>query len=328
MKRIIFLLLLCSAAFPAGCISDASDIIMSEQGTLIAAAIGLMVVVIAAAYMIGSATSNANYTLFAKDEIYHLGFSIMMLLVFSGIVLLCCDIMDYFMATTFSYVGTSGSTCYVSGTSTIQTASECYVNRMTNTARALGERYVQKHIDALMESTFSFSIQFPLMDYYITVPSSYKRIVSNQYDMMMNSFILPAMVSISMQKLAVNFINENIIRWVLPIGFLLRIPPPTRQMGDILIALALALYVIVPVMYTFNLAMYDITLNDCNSSNYNAACDYAVDGGACSQYACTNPDGFWRVALLIPQAIFLPNLTIAILVTFMASIHKALRVIG
>jgi len=138
--------------------------------------------------------------------------------------------------------------------------------------------------------------------------------------------LIPALMSISMQKLALDFINENVLRWILPVAFLLRVFIPTRSMGNVLIALVLGLYVIVPFMYVFNFAMNDAVSGDCHLFS-DAVCDYVVDSGDCAN-TCGNPDGFWNVGRLIPQAFFLPNLTIAILVTFMTSINKALRVIG
>ncbi|HID72717.1 TPA: hypothetical protein EYP38_02135 [Candidatus Micrarchaeota archaeon] len=123
-------------------------------------------------------------------------------------------------------------------------------------------------------------------------------------------------------------------------------------MGNVLIALAIGVYILVPYLYTFNLAMVDVALTteDCyrevNATFlgeplhiYDAVCDSVVDGYACWDYAdddivedreraCTNNYGFWMVAWLVPQAFLLPNLTIALIVTFIGSVARALRVIG
>ena len=98
-------------------------------------------------------------------------------------------------------------------------------------------------------------------------------------------------------------------------------------MGDMLIALIIGVYVLVPFMYVFNFAMYDVLLtsDDCTMFQ-DAVCDFAISGTDCAT-ACT-ANGFWYVARFIPQAFFLPNLTIAVLITFLGGIHKALRVIG
>jgi hypothetical protein len=168
------------------------------------------------------------------------------------------------------------------------------------------------------------------MNSYTSTADSYKRIVSNQYDIILNSLLMPALLSIGMQKLGLDFIKENVVTWFLPTAFFLRIFVPTRQMGNMLIALSLGLYVIVPFLYVFNFAMYDALLNkdDCKEF-HTAVCDFVADGGHCTvNSVCNNETGFWAIARLVPQAFFLPNLTIAILITFLAAINKALKVMG
>ena len=60
-----------------------------------------------------------------------------------------------------------------------------------------------------------------------------------------------------------------------------------------------------------------------------AVCDTVADKNCSApSSACGNPYGFWFVAKLIPQAFFLPNLTIAIIIVFVSSIDKALRAMG
>jgi hypothetical protein len=158
------------------------------------------------------------------------------------------------------------------------------------------------------------------MDAYTSVADSYHKVHAQQYDMVLNSFVLPALLSINMQKLLLEFVNNNVIPWVLPIAFLFRVIPPFRSMGNTLIALAVGLYILIPFMYTFNLSMYDIMGQGC--SGFSAGVDDFVFGPGCSTY------GFWNVGRLMPQAFFLPNLTMALFITFMAAINKALRAIG
>lgn len=310
------------------CITNATDIILGEQGTNILLVIGFITVLIACAYAAGSALGNANYVVFAKDEAYHLGFSVVLLISFSGILVSACAVMDMFYQETFSNLG--ATSCYAQGMS-INGMSSCYLDAISGDARGLSEQYLQQYIGLLMDSTFSWSVQYPLLDAYTATAGAYKRILSSQHDIILNTFLLPALMSISMQKLMLQFINENAVQWILPIAILLRVFPPTRQMGNIFIAFVIGIYVVVPFMYVFNLSMYDVTLNDC-APFAKAVCDDPVDGYACASTggmaACDNPFGFWNVARLIPQAFFLPNLTIAVLVTFLGCMHKALRVVG
>jgi hypothetical protein len=328
-KACLFILLL-AATVHSSCVSDATDVVLSDQGLLIGMVIGFTAVVLALAYMIGTTLGHTHYVVFAKDEAYHLGFSIVMLFAFSAVLIFSCDLMNYFYHGVFANLGPLPSQCYLGEGTGMNSAASCYIKLVKNDATRLSKSYIQNYLDYLMESTFSFSLAIPLLNSYTAIPGAYRRVVSNQYDIILNTFLIPALMSLSMQKIGLDFINENVIKWILPSAFVLRFFIPTRQMGNMLIALSLGLYVIVPFMYVFNLAMYDAVLSDCNAYAQ-AVCDSVVDSYSCSsspEITCSNPDGFWFVARLIPQAIFLPNLTIAILITFLSAVHKGLRVVG
>ena len=314
-----------SAPPSTSCLGNATDIVLTEQGTNIAYVIIITVILIAFAYMAGQFLGNANYIVFAKDEIYHLAFSAVLLAGIGGILVFSCYTFDFFYVSLFQELGELESGCYAPG-SGINHVSSCYIRAAESDAKSMSEAYIKNYLNYLMDSTFSYSIQMPLVDTYTSTAGAYKRVISNQYDIVLNSFLVPALMSISMQKLLLDFINENLIRWILPSAFFLRIFIPTRSLGNILIAIVIGLYVIVPFMYVFNWAMYDAVFNDCISYQ-EAVCDNVVDGYNCGN-ACNNPEGFWNVARLVPQAFFLPNLTIALLVAFLTAANKALRAIG
>jgi hypothetical protein len=331
---LLTLLLLAGCAMAASCIEDATFQVFARQGTLIAAVVGLNTVLLAISYMLGQALRKPEWIIFAKDEAWHLGFSLVLLLAFSGIVAFSCEFMDFFFVSFFEESGLFGadggdSQCYTSGRGMHMVAT-CYAEMAQNDADRLSRAYIQGYIDYLMDSTFSWSFQLPLVNGLTTTAGAYKRIISNQYDIILNSFLVPALMSVSMQKIALDFITENAIKWILPIGFLLRIFIPTRQMGNIIIALSLGIYIVIPFMYVFNFAMYEsvFTNEDCLEFA-DAVCDNVFDSN-CSPASttCGNYNGFWQVARLLPLAFFLPNLTIAIFVTFLSAVNKALKVIG
>jgi hypothetical protein len=330
IRAALLLIMLAGVAHPS-CISDATDIVWADDnGPLLLAVIGLNVIVVTFAYMIGNVFHQTQYSVFAKDETYHLMFSIFMLVGFSAVLMFSCTLIEYFYHGVFANLGDLESGCYVGAGSGMNSAASCYINLAKSDATRLSKSYIQKHINYLMDSTFSFSLAIPLMNSYTAIPGAFRRVVSNQYDMILNTFLIPSMMSLSMQRIGLDFINENVIRWILPSAFFLRFFIPTRQMGNMLIALSLGLYVLVPFMYVFNLAMYDAVLSDCGDYAQ-AACDDVVDTYSCSgspEVTCENPDSFWMVGRLIPQAIFLPNLTLVVLITFLSAAHKGLRVVG
>jgi hypothetical protein len=285
LKIAILLLALSGTVFPAmACLNNATQVILGtpDVSGLIAAVIALTIMGIAGAYAIGSATNNPHLTILAKDEAYHLLFSIAILIGMSGIVMMACNTLDFFNTSIFTVLKDSGvlqSSCY-GPLATMPDVATCYANTAENDAHSLSQVYINKYIDNLMDSTMSWSIQLPIMNSYTSTADSYKRIVSNQYDMIVNSFLIPALMSISMQKLGLQFIKDNVITWVLPTAFLLRVFAPTREMGNMMIALSLGLYIVIPFLYVFNFAMYDALLNKQDCVEFRAAVwDYVADGG-------------------------------------------------
>ncbi|VVC04860.1 Uncharacterised protein [Candidatus Bilamarchaeum dharawalense] len=307
-----------------GCIVNATQGTIIEQGSLIAIVIAFTVVVIAAAYMIGSAINEAHWTVFAKDELYHLAFSIIFLIGLSAILAGSCYTIDGFSQMLQDNLG-MGLSCG----GTMQETAGCYMDKLQADANDLAEIYLDKQIKEMMDSTYAWSFALPLVNTYTLTGGSYKRVRSGQYETIFNSFIMPALISINMQKLMLGFIRENIIAWLLPIAFLLRIFIPTRQMGDLLLALCIGVYVVIPFMYVFEFSMYDvITSDDCTEFGQ-AICDKVVDGSCDNPAsACDNSFGFWKIGKLIPFAFFFPNLTIVIFISFMSAVHKGLRAIG
>ena len=315
-KQLLAFLLLVSISFSLDCISNATDWIFQEQGILIGTVIMLTVLAIIISYIIGIFSRDVKFTIFAKDELYHLGFSVVLLVGFSTILLFSCNVVEMFYSTTLEDLGPT-SPCYDSHLS-MGDVTLCYMNSMSSKATMMSESYIDKYIGKLMGSTWSFSMSLPLLHSYTVTAKAYKRVESAQYDTVMNMFLFPVVVSLSIQELMLTFVVVEFVKWLLPIAFVLRFFIPTRQMGNLLIALAVALHIVLPFVYVFNFAMYDVLYQDCEQ-------DLVYDdvfGG------CGNPNSFWEVATLVPQAFFLPNLTIALVVTFMVSINKALRVIG
>jgi hypothetical protein len=321
MKRLLLLMLLAGAVFSASsCIGNATQMILDPvngQGLAIMVAFSLTIMIIAIAYSAGSITANSSLTVLAKDELYHLFFSVMLLIGFSGVLVFSCQTMGYFYDSTLSQMGSLS--CYKAGYDINQT-SMCYITMAKGDAEDIARYYIAQHIDKMMASTFGFTVSIPFMDAYTVVGGSYLRVHAQQYDMVLNSFVLPALLSINMQRMVLEFVNNNVIAWVLPIAFLFRVIPPFRSMGNMLMALAVGLYVLIPFMYAFNLSMYDIMGQQCSA--FSAGVNDFVFGPGCSTY------GFWNVGRLMPQAFFLPNLTMAMFITFMAAANKALRAIG
>lgn len=319
IKNLFIMLLLFSTTFARDCATDiANTLATTDVGLYIAIVFALNILVISLTYMIGESFHMPNLTVFAKEEIYHLMFSAALLVGFGGVVALTCSIADNFLKYSYDTLGVV-SNCYPANSDAVSLAT-CYMNKMDSNAEQLLQKYVQKSIDLQMDSTTIVSITLPLLGGSSTGLWAYRRTYSMQYDMVTDTFLVPSLVSIKMQKVFLQFVDQIALQLLLPLGFLLRIFIPTRYAGNFVLGLVLGVYVIFPMLYALNAAMFEIVFPSC--SDYSSIIDDHVFGG------CGEKGSFWDVAKLIPQAFFLPNLAVAIFITFVSSVGKALRGAG
>jgi hypothetical protein len=318
----LFIFLLLPTSFAAGCVEGVfNNLLTGEPGIMIALAISLTVLIIALVYMAGSVTNNAEMLVFAKEELFHLVFSAILVLCLAGIMFFSCQMLSGFLDFVLGPEGLNLITphgCYT-GIEAPQQVSGCYLTQVIKSTESSARRMMKASIGNEMDSTLIVSIYNPITG-GVSVPlGAYRKAYAMQLDMVSMNFVIPALISLQMQNLVLKF-SVDIIRWMLPIALLLRILPPTRYFGNMLIAIAVALYVIVPTLYALNGAMDQVVMNDC--ALYSSVITDEVMGG------CDSDIGFWLVARAIPQAFFLPNLSLALTITFLGGIAKALKVIG
>jgi hypothetical protein len=314
-KSITFIfLLLIASVYSSTCADDLVD--QSGVGTYAAIAFSVVTVVIAAIYIAGTALNDANMLVFAKDELFHLGMSAILVLCVGGIMLSSCSFFNYFLSNSLAPMGVTSS-CFQSGPTGFSStqAATCYLTSLDNTASSLIRMLTKQGISKEMNSAEIIGVYTPWSGGIMTPLKPYLKTQSMQLDMITFTFIMPALVSISMQKVLLYF-EIDFIKWLIPIALLFRILPLTRNMGNMLLALLIALYAIIPIMYALNGAMDNVVYQ----SGCNIVKDYVLGD-------CNSPYNFWAIARFMPQAFFLPNLTIVLVITFLSSVNKALKVL-
>lgn len=326
LRRTFTLLLMFAAlGFSAACTTNfADDIIQGEIATYTGMAIALVVVLVVAAYMIGTASNNVNLLLFAKDEMFHLGISLMLIMTIGGFLIFSCTIISGFLDFSLQSLLGGSSTCY-SGTESPSSVARCYIAVIEGDARSMLRSATRESVRYEMSSGMIFGLYNPLTGGIMTPLDAEKKTYGMQLDMVSMTFILPALTSISMQKFFLNF-GIDFIRYLLPAALFFRVLPKARTMGNLLIAVAIAMYVFLPTMYALNAAMDEVIFRSpelgCTSgSDTEELIKDTVMGDCDSLY------NFWAVARLLPQAYFLPNLTLAVTITFLSGINKALKVL-
>ncbi|MFA5929879.1 MAG: hypothetical protein WC861_03265 [Candidatus Micrarchaeia archaeon] len=142
---------------------------------------------------------------------------------------------------------------------------------------------------------------------------------------------LPIVASLTAQKYVLQGIAWMGASVLLPFAFVLRLVPPTRDFGNMLLALFFGMYIIAPTMYAMSAQVFADQVQNVSSpysvTGLQKFQSYGLDN---SQYY--PPDikttMFYRIGSVLPQAIFIPNLVIIVTVTSIMALSKALRAIA
>jgi len=140
---------------------------------------------------------------------------------------------------------------------------------------------------------------------------------------------LPLVASLNAQLYLLQAIEWVSASVLLPFAFVMRLIPPTREFGNMLIALFFGLYIVVPTMYAMSGKVFMDIINPVLAPEcvvcqmHNLFYSYKLD---------PDPTGFafkdmyfYRIGSTLPQAVFLPNLVIVVTVATISALSKALR---
>jgi hypothetical protein len=152
------------------------------------------------------------------------------------------------------------------------------------------------------------------------------RAYSAQKEFLIDLYV-PIAASLNAQKYileAMQWVGASIL---LPFAFVMRLVPPTRDLGNLMIAIFFSIYIVVPTTYAMSGKVFTTQITDqpiyrVDTSNrllqFNA---YGLDAPG----ADPKDTVLYRLGSAIPQAIFIPNLVIILAVTCTMALSKALR---
>ncbi|MBU0586339.1 hypothetical protein KJ780_02410 [Candidatus Micrarchaeota archaeon] len=340
----IFLLLLFSsisfaAVSPLDCAFDTVTTIRDDAGDIISLVIILMVFLLTAIYTYATVFNKAEYLILVKDEFFHLGISVMMLLFFGVAMTMGCTLISEVFSSAYSQLETPelSDPCNPgAGTATVQSLSSCYIGMMERDGERIIQAYTNANIRLQIEAS-GYINYFGLMQGSIFAPYAHLRAYAMFIDTLNNMFAVPAYISIKAQSIFIRFFlgdefggRSTILEFLLPGAFVLRFFPPTRQAGNMIIAFASGIYLIVPVFVALNGMTYAFIFTEADKLSYSfLANDLVLTGGVYNSgdLALSSTTTLLEVARLYPQAFLLPNLLIVVLVTFISSMNKALKVL-
>jgi hypothetical protein len=267
-------------------------------------AFALTVFLISFAYMLSKVFESPEMGVWAHDELFNLGVSVVLFAVLVGCFIASCEIVQGFSGGMSPFAATYN---YLDG----------IAGNGLNALRDLTKSSLQNQLDA----TSYLNIGWPASDARGVATKASLRAVSSHKEMVID-LALPLLASIRAQKTVLQILELVSLSVILPFAMVLRILPFTREGGNLLIALSFAMYVVLPAFYALSAeAWKEVVERPWGVSVFNYR-DWGLDAGA----ACPAGDCvLFRIGSMIPQAVFLPNLALIMLITCTMAISKGLR---
>ncbi|MCX6771993.1 MAG: hypothetical protein NTX79_08155 [Candidatus Micrarchaeota archaeon] len=285
-----------------------------EAVSFIALSFALVSLCIALAYMYSKFHEDPAMGVWAKDEAFNLVISVFL---FAGLLV-------FFSASCSLASGYSGGNPIY--------ASQQYLDSLIssnglNILKTLTSDSLTNQLDA---TKYRYLGLTPFWGEGAALRSNRKAYSSHEEYLI--DMYLPIIASLTAQKYIITGIAWMGAYVLLPFAFVMRLIPPTRDFGNVLIALFFGLYIVVPTMYAMSgkVFMQDIANNRSpytTDPSLEKFCSYGLDN---SQPPCGPSSGtiLYRIGSTIPQAVFLPNLVIIVAISCIMALSKALRAIA
>jgi len=290
-----------------------SDAGGGEAVSFIAITFAIVSFAIGLAYMYSKVREDPAAGVWAKDEAYNL---IISLLLFVGILLFfsgACEIAQ----------------SYAHGGSPID-ASQMYLDSLLqsnglNVLKELQSDSLQNQLDA---TKYYYLGLTPFFGDGVAVRAN-RKAWSAQREYLIDLY-LPIVASLTAQKYMLQGIAWMGASVLLPFAFVLRLVPPTREYGNMLLALFFGLYIMVPTMYAMSAQVFADNVQNITTpysvTSLQKFHSFALDGQNIPHDI--KDTLFYRIGSVLPQAIFIPNLVIIVAVTSIMALSKALRAIA
>ncbi|MEM4554394.1 MAG: hypothetical protein QXT25_00905 [Candidatus Anstonellaceae archaeon] len=305
--NVVFIVALLVPAVAAANYADVCEISNFHPDALpfIGYALALASLIISIAYMYGKLAHNIKAETYAKDEAQNLLVTIVLLVglltFFTGSCRLAVE-----------YIGKSPFE-----------ASYAYINSLlVNNGLAIVRELVYSSYGNQLDATAYLFVGFTPYQGYGMAHMAAWRAISSHKEFLIDLYI-PIIASLNAQKYLLSMVEFVGAAVLLPFAFVMRIFPMTREYGNILIALFFGLYIIVPSVYALSAHTYaKIMQNPYQIAGHSFEDKQAFGDG-------TGKDSLlYRLSSTLPQAIFIPNLVLVVLITCVNAISKALRTIA
>lgn len=319
-KKIAFALLSLIAPAAASYVGGDASVCYANLGSnaiWIGMAFMLTVLLVALAYMLGKGSEDEQVQVWAKDEVFALGVSA---LIVAGVV-----------AFTIGSCLTLSAISNQDGMGQYQSAnpfssSYRYLDALASRGLSSIESQTKQGLQKQLDATAYLYVGLPTLT-STGVPLKASRKALAQHQEMVIDIMLPLVVSLKAQRAALQIIEIVGLAIMLPFAIIMRIVPFTRNAGNFMLAAVFCMFVIVPAVYVLSASAWkgiespqggSVLVSDPQAFSFD---DRAI-GAACDGEGVDCP--LYRIASLIPQAIFMPNLVIVVFITCTMALSRAL----
>ena len=262
----------------------------TEALPVIGAAIAISIAIAALAYAAGGFTKDPRMLVFSKDQIFHTFVSVLLVLSIQGIFYSMCMFAS----------GAAGED--------MQSASLRYMRELRVDGGQMLTQIMKRSIEYKFQAAYYTAYQVPFLGgesyWWEAYNNAYARHLEILFDMVMAGY-----VSAGVQYNLIGLLPQLALGVMVPLGLLLRCIPKARDSGNMVIAVALALYVVIPFTYAVNSSIRETEI-----PWFTGALD---DTGV----------SFENAALYLMQTVFLPNLSLVVFATAVGGLIKVAKVI-
>lgn len=207
-----------------------------------------------------------------------------------------------------------------------------YLVRITGIATKSLKDLILKGVTAEYYASYGVQVAQAAWGYSYSPLAGFKGVASSLG--LIEGFFPAFVSSLIVQQFGLQFIQATAFTFLLPAGILLRIFSPTRDAGAFLVSTAFGLFIVLPLTY----AVYDAAEKVLWADLKNPTGLFSFAKACAPAIASPIPDpnfqlfstlifngmcnSFVELAHVIPQALFLPAMSMVITITFIKALHK------
>jgi hypothetical protein len=293
---------------------------MGLVGSMVGTALATMLLLIALFYMAAQFFRKPEYEAFVSLELYQIGVSAIMLV-------------SIFASACFAEQMSSSMAESLSGPG--KDAFDAGSEYLVYISNEVALQAIKKLQGLLLISQWAGSVtmRFGASVWGVSMPAFPSFIVIERVVEFLILLVSPFTASLTVQQIGLQVIKGTMLPFVLPMGVVLRVFPPTRDAGSFMISTALGFQVVFPFSYVMHAQIVKGQLipeayaTEKNVSDFMNANGFSALTAFVSEYGLFDVTSMFfspirSLSFLMLQAIFLPAFSMVLTVAFIKGFNK------